>query len=57
MDDLIGIHVMGKNINVTFIIHAQEKDAVVNGAKELNLKCEEVEITSEMFKNASIQLT
>lgn len=57
MDDLIGIHIVGKNIDVVFVIHAQEKDALITGAEKLNLKHEEVEITSDMLKNLRIRLT
>ena len=56
MDDLIGIHITGRTVNVTFAVHIQEKDAVINSAKELNLKYEEVEITPDMLRNTSVKI-
>ena len=56
MDDLIGIHITGRTVNVTFAVHIQEKDAVINSAKELNLKYEEVEITPDMLRSTSVKI-
>lgn len=55
MDDYIGIHITGRTINVIFVVHEQEKDAVINGTKKLNLKYEEVEITPDMLRGMSFK--
>lgn len=54
--ELTGIHITGRTINVTFMVRAQKKDAIINSLKGLNLKYEEVEITPDMLRNRSVKI-
>ena len=54
--ELIGIHITGGAINVTFIARAQKKDAIINSLKGTTLKYEEVEVTPDMLKNRRFRI-
>ena len=54
--ELIGIHITGRTINVTFIARAQEKEAIINSLKGSNLKYEEVEVTPDMLRNGKFKI-
>jgi hypothetical protein len=54
--ELIGVHITGGAIDVTFIARAQKKEAIINSLKGSNLKYEEVEVTPDMLRNRSFRI-
>lgn len=54
--ELIGIHITGRTIDVTFIARAQKKEAIINSLKGSNLKYEEVEVTPDMLRNRKFKI-